>query len=109
MMERCTLPSSKDFPYYGGRGISVCFAWHDVGRFIADMGARPAGTSIDRIDPDGNYEPANCRWATPIQQGKNKRNHTYVRLNGVVGYVAEVSRMTGIPETTVRRNAEVIR
>lgn len=109
MVERCTAPRCKDYPYYGGRGITVCAAWLDVANFVRDMGERPLGTSIDRIDPDGNYEPGNCRWATALEQGRHKRNHAYVRFNGVTGYVAEVARKTGVPETTVRRNAEVIR
>ncbi len=74
MRNRCTNPKNKDYPRYGAVGISVCSRWHDFTNFLADMGARPAGTSIDRYpDPYGNYEPSNCRWGTPKQQANNRR------------------------------------
>ncbi len=74
MMDRCTNPKSKDWKNYGGRGIRVCLRWlESVENFLADMGERPANTSIDRIDVNGNYEPGNCRWATKQEQEANKR------------------------------------
>ena len=79
MKVRCTDPSNHKFPDYGGRGIQVCERWKDFALFLEDMGVRPDGTSIDRIDVNGNYEPGNCRWADAKTQRNNRRDSLEVQ------------------------------
>jgi len=83
MHARCRATSGKEYKYWASRGIRVCERWASLANFIADMGRRPPGTSIDRIDPNGNYEPGNCRWATHREQSLNLRSTTKIRLSGV--------------------------
>lgn len=76
MIQRCTNPNSQRYSRYGGRGISVCQRWFRFENFLADMGPRPPGYSIERIDNDGNYEPSNCVW---IPRNQQQRNQTHPR------------------------------
>lgn len=74
MKQRCLNPNSTAYPKYGGMGIKVCERWLKFENFLEDMGIRPQGMTLDRYpDPYGNYEPGNCRWATPKQQRANQR------------------------------------
>lgn len=73
MTSRCNNPNHISYKDYGGRGITICERWSEFDNFLWDMGERPIGKTLDRIDVNGNYEPSNCRWATPLEQNQNKR------------------------------------
>lgn len=83
MRQRCNNPVGHNFKYYGGRGIKVCARWDNFENFLSDMGQRPHGMSIDRIDCNGDYEPSNCRWVGVLEQQRNKRSNRNVTIGGV--------------------------
>ena len=98
MKQRCQNPKYHGYANYGGRGIKVCERWQTFELFYADMGDPPRGTSLGRMNNDGNYEPSNCQWERPKQQARNKRNTTLV--DGVS--VAQLAEEHGVPARRVR-------
>lgn len=104
MKRRCYNPEEKFYKDYGGRGIKVCDEWMDkkeghsnFQKWAVENGWEE-GRSIDRIDVNGNYEPNNCRWATPEEQANNRRNNNYVTINGVTKTTSEWARQIGISQ-----------
>ena len=82
---RCTNPNNVKWKDYGGRGIIMCERWlHSFENFLADMGEKPYGLTIDRIDVNGNYEPGNCRWATTAEQNNNRRPREWAALDRLI-------------------------
>lgn len=102
MVQRCTNPGSTSYESYGGRGITVCEDWKRFDSFYADMGEAPDGLSIDRVDNSKGYSPENCRWATGIEQGGNKRNNKIVFHNGQSKTLTEWAREYGLSPALVR-------
>lgn len=102
MKGRCSGRLSKP-EYYVGRGITVCERWLDFSAFLADMGERPPGTTLDRIDGSKGYEPGNCRWATKVQQMRNKGDNVWLELNGERRCLSEWQQITGLDRRTLRR------
>jgi hypothetical protein len=102
MIQRALHGSSKDAPRYLGRGITVCDRWRSFDAFLADMGERPTGMTIDRIDNAKGYEPGNCRWATPREQALNRRSSTVLRAFGREQHITEWAREFGISHQALK-------
>ncbi len=97
MWTRVRNPNRDRADYYVGRGIKVCETWREFSAFLADMGPKPSSRhSLDRIDPDGNYEPGNCRWATDIEQANNRTRQHLLTARGKTKTVAEWAREVGV-------------
>lgn len=105
MLQRCQNPNATGYARYGGRGISVCERWQiSFVDFLSDMGPRPSlSHSLDRIDPNGNYEPTNCRWATRTEQANNRRDNRPLTIDGVTKCAADWAREFGVFPSTVCR------
>jgi len=96
MMKRCYRPNHISYPNYGGRGIKVAVRWHDVLKFVEDMGHPEEGQSLDRIESNKNYQPGNCRWAIRLVQNRNKRNTKRYELDGLNLTTGEWGEKTGV-------------
>lgn len=102
MLSRCNNPKATGYEYYGGRGIKVCDSWQEsFYNFYRDMGDRPEGTSLDRMDVNGDYTKDNCRWATPIEQGRNTTANNFVEWDNKILCLEEWSEITGIKANSI--------
>ena len=103
MMDRCENPNAHNYNLYGGRGIEICEDWHDIEKFeewVKSSGYEK-GLTLERIDVNGNYEPSNCTWATRKEQANNRRNTTYVTIDGVTKTISEWAEFSGINRSTL--------
>ena len=101
MRQRCSNPKHASYANYGGRGIRVCERWAEYANFLADMGLRPPGYQLDRIDNNGNYEPGNCRWVTQRQNLNNRRDNRLLTWNGITLPATAWAERLGINATTL--------
>lgn len=108
MKQRCNNPNSPSYHRYGGRGISVCKEWNeDFYQFVADMGERPQGTTLERIDNEQGYMPSNCRWATRKEQQRNRANKVMVDIQGVKYRAIELVDISGLKSDTIVHRASL--
>jgi hypothetical protein len=107
MISRCINANRPDYKHYGGRGITVCSRWRNsFSDFLSDMGEKPEGKSIDRIDNALGYEPGNCRWATKHQQMQNTRTNRQISFGGETLTLGEWARRLGIRHESLRTRLE---
>lgn len=101
MKSRCCNRNHRSYKNYGGREIKICERWMTFENFVADMGPRKRGTTLDRRDNDGDYEPSNCRWASRAIQDANKRTNVKLTINGRTLCVTEWSEESGTNKRTI--------
>lgn len=102
MVARCTNEKDRLFKYYGARGIKVCARWRNSFQaFLEDLGQRPEGMTLERVDNDGDYEPGNVKWATRTEQARNKRSSRRISWRGTTRVLVEWAEVLGIPYKTL--------
>jgi hypothetical protein len=101
MKNRCNNKNHKRYADYGGRGIKVCDEWNSYENFVRDMGLKPDGLVLDRVDNSGNYVPVNCRWATYHDSNKNTRRNTYYTYEGKTQTIEEWAEKYDMPRSTL--------
>lgn len=101
MLRRCFEPKDKSYYLYGAKGIRVCRRWQSFKNFLADMAPRPAGMSIDRINNKKGYSPSNCRWATNLEQGRNKTDNRLITFQGETLCLKDWSKRFGVHWATI--------
>ena len=109
MIQRCTNPAYHKFRYYGGRGINVCQRWLDSFElFHADMGDKPSKATLDRINTEGNYEPANCRWASQKTQQNNRTNNRLLTHGGRTMTLMQWAELAGFHRETIAQRIDTL-
>lgn len=103
---RCQNPNNPRYSSYGGRGIEMDSSWKEFRNFFNDMGPRPEGMSLDRINNDGPYSPENCRWTTRSQQQRNRRVNVFIEYQGQEKTIAEWAEITGLTHREIRYKHE---
>jgi hypothetical protein len=103
MRQRCFNKDSTQYKWYGGSGVSVCKRWDSFENFLEDMGPRPVGMTLGRINPRGDYRPSNCRWESWKEQGSNRRNSRKIRFQGETLTVTQWSRRIGISQPLLHK------
>jgi hypothetical protein len=104
MKQRCLNPKRLNFARYGGRGVSLCERWRDSYQaFLDDMGPRPSGLTIERINNLDGYHPKNCRWATPREQANNRRSNRILAYQGQIDTLANWARVVGLSARTIQK------
>ena len=106
MIARCYDPDNHKYPSYGGRGIRVCDRWICRRLFLEDMGDRPEGMTLNRIDNDGPYSPENCEWASHTAQAQNRRDNRRISFDGKTECLTEWARIYGLNRTTLRKRLD---
>lgn len=102
MRQRCENPNRHNYKHYGGRGIKVCERWQVFENFLADMGNRPPGLTLERINTNGDYEPGNCKWATIIEQRNNMRSNHWITIDGTRKTIGTWAKERGWDERFIR-------
>ena len=103
MRQRCLNPNDRAYKNYGGRGIKICARWSEFENFITDMGGKPEGFELERNDVNGNYEPDNCRWASTLEQARNKRNNHFITFCGETLCFTEWCQRIGVSKGCLQK------
>ena len=103
MRQRCLNPNSHRYYTHGGRGISICTRWESFPNFLEDMGLKPDGFTLERIDNNGGYSPENCKWATPHEQARNRRTNVFICFNGETKTIMDWANELGLSFTAMKK------
>ena len=101
MLRRCENPKDVNFASYGGRGISICKRWHSFKHFFSDMGCRPTGLTLERVENSLGYFPSNCKWASPKEQARNRRDNRILTFNGKTLCATAWAELLGLKADTI--------